>query len=183
VVEVSICGRTAIPERARMSASADGTVSDYSKGTARSRAGFVTLHGIAAALALVAVALLVVAEFSTVVRIVVGSLETEKRTVSGHANHGYALLVVAVAAGALTLVALRGARAAAGALVALGLVVLAVALAIDLPDTRESGQLPESVAFEDARAKAGPGLPLEVAGGLLLVLAGGLLVVVGRPEG
>jgi len=165
-----------------MSASADGTASDYSKGAFARRAGFATLAGIAAALALVAVALLVVAEFSTVVRVVVGSLETEKRTVAGHANHGYALLVVALAAVPLTLLALRGVRTAAAALVALGAVVLVVALAIDLPDTRESGRLPESVAFEDARAKAGPGLPLELAGGLLLVLSGGLLVVLGRPR-
>jgi len=166
-----------------MSASADGTASDYSKGACAGRAGFATLPGVATALALVAVALLVVAEFSTVVRVVVGSLETEKRTVAGHANHGYALLVVALAALALTLVALRGARATAGALVALGAVVLVVALAIDLPATRRSGQLPESVAFEDARAQAGPGLALEVAGGLLLMLSGGLLVVVpGRPR-
>jgi hypothetical protein len=163
-----------------MSASADGTASDYSKGAFGGRAGFATLPGIAAALALAAVALLVVAEFSTVVRVVVGSLETEKRTVTGHANHGYALLVVALAAVPLTLLALRGARAAAAALVALGAVVLVVALAIDLPDTRQSERLPESVAFEDARAQAGPALALELAGGLLLVLSGGLLVMLGR---
>jgi hypothetical protein len=62
---------------------------------------------------------------------------------------------------------------------ALGAVALVVALAIDLPKTRESGTLPESTAFEDARAQAGPGLALEVAGGLALVLAGGLLVADG----
>jgi hypothetical protein len=77
-------------------------------------------------------------------------------------------------------VALRGARAAAAALAALGAVALVVALAIDLPDTRASGRLPESVAFEDAQAKAGPGLALEVAGGVSLLLAGGLLVALGR---
>jgi hypothetical protein len=146
-----------------MSASAGGTGSHYSKG--------------------VGGALLATAEFSTVVRVVVGSLETEKRGVSGHANHGYALLVVALAAVPLLLLALRGARTAAGALVALGAVALVVALAVDLPDTRASGSLPESVAFEDAHAQAGPGLGLEIAGGVALVLAGGLLVVLGRPGG
>jgi hypothetical protein len=79
------------------------------------------------------------------------------------------------------LLALRGARSAAAALVALGAVALVVALAIDLPDTRASGQLPESVAFEDAQAKAGPGLGLEIAGGVVLMLAGGLLVVLPGP--
>ncbi|MEA2156711.1 MAG: hypothetical protein QOE11_2851 [Solirubrobacteraceae bacterium] len=160
-----------------MSASADGTTSDYSKGPVVRPAGFAAIAAIAAGLALAAALLLVVAEFSTVVRIVVGSLETQKRAVAGHAEHGYALLVVAVAAAPMTLGALRGARAAAVALAALGAVALFVALAIDLPKTRESGQLPESVAFEDAHAKAGPGLALEIAGGAGLVLAGGLLLV------
>ena len=162
-----------------MSVSADGTTADYSKGPASRRAGFVTIRAIAALLAGAGVALLVAAEFSVVVRVVVGSLETEKRVVTGHANHGYALLVVAVAALPMLLGALRGARVAAGALVALGIVALVVALAIDLPDTRESGQLAESVSFEDARAQAGPGFALELAGGVALVLAGGLLVVAG----
>jgi hypothetical protein len=166
-----------------MSASADGTASDYSKGVAAGRAGFATLRAVAAACALVGIALLVAAEFSAVVRVVVGSLETEKRSVVGHANHGYALLVVAIAAVPLLLAAVRGMRAAAAGLVALGAVVLVVALAIDLPDTRASGRLPESVAFEDAQAKAGPGLALELAGGVALLLAGGLLVALGRPRG
>jgi hypothetical protein len=139
----------------------------------------VTVPGLAGALALAGIVLLVVAEFSIVVRVVVGSLETEKRAVSGHANHGYALLVVALFALPMPVGARRGARAAAAAMVALGAVALVVALAIDLPDTRESGQLPESVAFEDARAQAGPGLALEIAGGVALVLAGGLLVAAG----
>jgi hypothetical protein len=135
----------------------------------------MTVRAVAGALALAAVVLLAVAEFSTVVRIVVGSLETEKRTVAGHANHGYALLVIAVAAVPMTVGALRGARAAAAALLALGV----VALAIDLPKTHGCGQLPEAVAFEDACAKAGPGLALEIAGGVALVLAGGVLLVLG----
>jgi hypothetical protein len=139
----------------------------------------VTVRALAALLAAAGVALLVVAEFSVVVRVVVGSLETEKRSVTGHANHGYALLVVALAAALMALGALRGARAAAAALMALGAVALVVALAIDLPKTREAGQLPESTAFEDARAQAGPGLALEIAGGGALVLAGGLLVAGG----
>jgi hypothetical protein len=162
-----------------MSAPADGTTADYSKGVALRPAGFVTVGTLAGALAVAAIALLVVAEFSVVLRVVVGSLETQKRAVTGHANHGYALLVIAVAAVPMALGAVRGARAAAAALVALGAVALVVALAIDLPDTRESGQLPESVAFEDAQAQAGPGLALEIAGGLGLVLAGGVLLVAG----
>jgi hypothetical protein len=166
-----------------MSATADGTTADYSKGPAGRPAGFVTIRAIAALLAVAGVALLVIAEFSVVVRIVVGSLETEQRVVTGHANHGYALLVVAVAALPLLLGAVRGARVAASGLVALGIVALVVALVIDLPKTRESGQLAESASFEDARAQAGPGFALELAGGVALVLAGGLLVVAGGASG
>ncbi len=167
-----------------MSAADDGTTSDYSKGDPARPAGFARIDGIAAALAVAAVALLVAAEFSTVVRVVVGSLETERRSVSGHANHGFALLVIAAAAVPMTLGALRGARAAAAALVVLGAAALVVAFAIDLPKTRESGRLPESVVFEDAQAKAGPGLALEIAGGAGLMLAGALLVARGsrRPR-
>jgi len=71
--------------------------------------------------------------------------------------------------------AARRRRAAGLSLVALGAAALVVALAVDLPDTRGSGRLPESLAYENARARAGAGLRLEIAGGALLVVAGGLL--------
>ncbi|CAN5278907.1 hypothetical protein BH20ACT16_BH20ACT16_06800 [soil metagenome] len=45
------------------------------------------------ALAIVGVALLVWAEFSAVAQIVIGSLETEKRAITGGANHGYVLII------------------------------------------------------------------------------------------
>ena len=134
------------------------------------------LRRLAAALSIVAVALLVAAEFSTVYEVTVGSLEVVQRSASGGENHGYALLVVAVFAVVLTLLGLRGGGRAPGlALVALGAVVLVVALAVDRPDTRGSGRLPESLAYEDARARAGAALGLELVGGVLLVVAGGLL--------
>lgn len=136
----------------------------------------MNLRRVAAVLAAVAVALLVAAEFTTVFEVTVGSLEVVQRSATGGANHGYALLVVAMFALALTLHGLRVAGRAAGAgLIALGLVVLMVALTVDLPDTRGSGRLPESLAYEDARARAGTALGLELAGGVLLVVAGGLL--------
>ena len=140
----------------------------------------MNVRRLAAALAAVAVALLVAAEFSTVFEVTVGSLEVVKRGATGGENHGYALLVVALFAVVLVLLGLRGAGRAAGlGLVALGAVALLVALAVDRPDTRGSGRLPESLAYEDARARAGAGLGLEIAGGLLLVVAGGLLAVGG----
>lgn len=133
----------------------------------------------AAALALVAVALLAVAEFTTVFEVTIGSLEVVRRSETAGANHGYALLVVAVVAAGMAALALRGARAPAAALVALGAVALAIALLVDLPETRGSGDLPESLAYENARARAGAALGLEIAGGLLLVAAGGVLLASG----
>jgi hypothetical protein len=136
----------------------------------------VNLRRLAAALALVAVALLVVAEFSTVFEVTVGTLQVVKRSSSAGANHGHALLLVALAAVALTALGLRGpARAAGAGLALLGVAALVVALAIDLPDTRARGTLPESLAYENAAARAGPALGLEIAGGVLLLAAGAAL--------
>ena len=144
----------------------------------------MNLRRLAAALSCVAVALLVAAEFSTVFEVTVGSLEVVKRDATGGENHGYALLVVALFGVVLTLLGLRGTGRAAGlGLVALGAVALAIAFAVDLPDTRGSGRLPESLAYEDARARAGAGLRLEIAGGVLLVVAGGLLAFAGQQAG
>lgn len=134
----------------------------------------------AAGLALVAVVGLVVAEFTTVFEVTVGSLDVVKRSATAGENHGYALLVVAIVAAAMTLLALRGGRPPALALVLLGVVALAIALAVDLPDTRRSGSLRESLAYEQARARAGPALGLEIAGGVLLLVAGGLLAAGSR---
>lgn len=139
------------------------------------------LRRAAAGLASVAVALLVTAEFTTVFQVTVGSLEVVRRSATGGANHGYALLVIAAVGAAMTLLALRGAGAPALALVVLGGAALAIALAVDLPDTRRSGDLPESLAYENARARAGTALGLEIAGGLLLLAAGIVLALAGRP--
>lgn len=128
-----------------------------------------------AGLASLGAALLVIAEFTTVYEVTVGSLEVVKRSATGGENHDYALLVVAAAAGLMTRAALASAsRPPAAALVALGIAALAIALAVDLPDTRGSGGLPESLAYERARARAGTGLILTLTGAVMLI-AGGTL--------
>jgi hypothetical protein len=143
----------------------------------------VIARRVAAGLALAAVALLVIAEFTTVFEVTVGSLEVVRRSATAGDNHGYALLVVALVAAAMTPLALRGARAPALALAVLGVAGLAIALAVDLPDTRGSGGLPESLAYENAQARAGAALWLEVAGAVLLLGVGGLLLAAGgRPR-
>jgi hypothetical protein len=139
----------------------------------------VIVRRVAAGLSIVAAVLLLAAEFSTVYEVTVGSLEVVQRSATGGENHGYALLVLGAFALLVTGLGLRGgaggSRAAGMALVALGVVALVVSFAVDLPDTRGSGRLPEALAYEDARARAGAGLSLEIAGGVLLLVAGGLL--------
>ncbi len=170
------------PGRARVSASNRETASDYSKGLALQPRDFATSHGLLAAVALGGAVLLVAAELSPLYEVVVGALETERRSVTGGSSHGYALAAVALAAAAMALGALRGARGAAAALVALGGAALLVALAIDAPKTRRSATLPEAVAFADARARAGSGLALEVVGGAAVLVAGGLMLALGAPR-
>jgi hypothetical protein len=139
----------------------------------------VIVRPVAAGLASVGVALLVIAEFTTVFQVTVGSLDVVRRSATGGANHDYALLVIAAVGAAMTLLALRGARAPALALVVLGIAALAIAFAVDLPDTRGAGGLPESLAYEQAQARAGPALGVEIAGGLLLLAAGIVLALAG----
>jgi hypothetical protein len=129
-------------------------------------------RGVFAGCALLGAALLVAAEFSPVYEVVVGTLEIVRRSVDGADNHSYALLVIAAVALPMALGALRGSRPAALALVALGAAALVVTLALDLPDARETGQLPESVTFEDAQARPARGLYFAAAGGGLLVMSG-----------
>jgi hypothetical protein len=145
-----------------------------------------------AGLALVGAALLAIAEFTTLYDVVVGSLDIVRRSAKAGDEHSYALVILAGAAVPMALGALRaantqfggmrGARAPALALAVLGGVALYIAFVRDLPDTRSSGRLPESVTFEDARARPGPGLYLEIAGGGLLILSGGGLLVTHRPR-
>ena len=160
-----------------MSASARGTASDYSKGSALRPPDFPLVARVLAAVALAGALLLLAAELSPLYTVVVGALGTPRRSVSAGSHHGYALAVVALAALVMTLGALRGAPAAAIALAVLGAVALIVALAIDLPATHASGSLREAVSFADARAQAGRGLALEIGGGIALLVAGtGLLL-------
>jgi peptidoglycan/LPS O-acetylase OafA/YrhL len=94
-------------------------------------------------------ALLVAATLTTVV-------EPDR---AGWDRHGPALLVLAAFAPLLVAGSLRGARSSAGAVAALGLAGLAIALGADAPDLH---------------AHSGPGLGFwaEVAGSLLLLVTG-----------
>jgi hypothetical protein len=132
--------------------------------------------------AILAVVLLIVSEFLPLYKVLVGALETETRSEKGWRNHGFAMLLLGLAAIPMLLGSLRGARPAAYALAAIGVIAIVIALSVDLPAAKESGTLKESVAYEDARAEPASGFFVETLGGVLLLLSGGLLLLTAPPK-
>ncbi|MDQ3607763.1 MAG: hypothetical protein M3459_02510 [Actinomycetota bacterium] len=129
----------------------------------------------------VAALLLVVAEFLPLIEVVVGTLATVQETVRGGSNHGYTLGVLGTLGIIMSLGAARGSRPAAGALAVIGVAALIIAVGVDLPDTRATGSLPQSIAYQDARAQPAVGFFVETLAGAALLAAGGaLLVLSGR---
>jgi hypothetical protein len=135
-------------------------------------------------LALAAAVLLIVAELSTIASVDVAddscrvindsSPELADRCdLSGFERHGGALILFAlVAAGAGLLAQRRDDRLAGAILLAVGLVVLAITLLGDLPETSETGAIGRD--FDGATAQPGLGFFLELTGGVLAILAGAL---------
>jgi hypothetical protein len=118
------------------------------------------------ALPLAGCLLLAIAEFTTLweVRAITVVLDSS----TGGSHHGYALLIVAVAAAAMAFgSAIGGSRPAAVALLVLALVALVIVLFVDLPDVQETGL---SRDYEQAEANPKIGFYLESAGAVLLLL-------------
>ena len=85
------------------------------------------------------------------------------------AHHGYALLVVGLALLPMAFGAVRGGwRPAAFALLALSLIALFVALAIDLPDLNETGLIGRT--YDQAEARPRVGFFVETLGATLALL-------------
>jgi hypothetical protein len=130
------------------------------------------------ALGVIGAILIVIAEFSTIARVEVltagacdVSTVSDSCDSSGFEQHGGAFILLGVAALAMTWGASRGAsRPAATALVAIGVVVLAFSLIRDVPQTNETGFVGRQ--FDQAEAKPGNGLYLEIVGAGLILLAG-----------
>jgi hypothetical protein len=150
-------------------------------------AGGVSL--IVFALGLAGAILVIVAELSTIVRVDVLTTGTCEEIADarvrdacdsgGFEQHGGAFILLGVAALAMTWGAARGAsRPAALSLVAIGVVVLVFSLVRDVPKADDTGLV--GLQYEEADAKWGTGLYLELAGAGLLILAG--LVRLRRPE-
>ena len=95
---------------------------------------------------------------------------------SGFERHGPALLLLGLVTAVMAWGAgLGGSRPAAAALVAVGLVVLGIALLIDLPVTDDTGAI--GPRFEGAEAHAEIGFTLELVAGVLAMLAGAARLV------
>lgn len=104
-------------------------------------------------------------------------------TTTGGGHHGYALAVLGAIALVMAWGAAVGASRPAGiALLVLGVVSLAIVLAVDLPDIHKTGIV--GTQFSNAEAKPGIGFWLELVGSALLIGAGLLrLLVRSRPPG
>ena len=113
--------------------------------------------------------LLIVAEFLPLyeIRAITAVPEGGHKTTGAH--HGYALLVIGIAMLPMAVGAVRGrSRPAAFALLALSLIALFVALAIDLPDLNETGLIGR--AYDQAEARPRVGFFVETLGGTLALL-------------
>jgi hypothetical protein len=154
----------------------------------RSASGFaraLTVAGMLAGL------LLVISEFSTIASVqlrggtsceVINDSDpslADRCSLSGFERHGGAFILV----GLMTVAMAWGAgvgrsRPAAVALLAIGTLVIVLALTLDLPQTRRTGAIGRN--FEGATAKAGAGLYLEIIGAALAGAAGVARLV--RPD-
>jgi hypothetical protein len=121
--------------------------------------------------------LLIVAEFLPLYEIRVITAVPAGGEHSTGPHHGYALLVVGLAALPMAWGAVRGgSRPAAFALLALALIALFVSLAIDLPDLNETGPIARNYELAESRPQVG--FFIETLGATLLLLgAVGTLVL------
>jgi hypothetical protein len=146
-------------------------------------AGFGTVRAIRIVLAAAAVAgvlCLIIATFSTIIEITVGTTSNiagHDTELSGYDRHSVALLLIGLFALLMAAGALRGARPAMAAVAVSGIAVLLIALIGDLPDVHKTGVIGE--LYDNARANPKLGYYLETLGGALLLLAGGGLLLLG----
>ena len=132
---------------------------------------------------MVAGLLLVISEFSTIASVqlrhgtsceVINDSDpslADRCSLSGFERHGGAFILLGLLAGAMAWGAGVGrSRPAALALLAIGALVVVLALTLDLPQTHRTGAIGRN--FEGASGKAGAGLYLELLGGALAAGAG-----------
>jgi hypothetical protein len=97
----------------------------------------------------------------------------------GGEQHAFGLVLLALVGALMSAGAAFGAsRPAAVALCVVGAVVLGIALALDLPASRSTGEIGRD--FSDARAVMGPGLWFELLGGVATLVAGAIGLRLGQ---
>lgn len=129
--------------------------------------------------ALVAAALLFVAEFLPLFEVRTSARSGVVTTVQSGSHHSYALLPIALLAAGLALAWWRSpTRLAVLAMAVLGVAALVIALGRDLPDAQSSGIERSGGTYVSAAASPRAGLYLETAGALVLLIAsaGGLVL-------
>jgi hypothetical protein len=147
--------------------------------------GFGTIRALRIVLAIAALAgaiCLIVATFSTIIEITVGTtskIADRDTELSGWDRHSVSLILIALFALVMTAGALRGARPAMAAIAVAGIVVLLIALIGDLPDVHKTGVIGQ--LYDNATANPRIGYYLETLGGALLLVAGGGLLLLGDP--
>jgi hypothetical protein len=130
-----------------------------------------------AALGFAGVVLAFAATFSTVIKVQVLTVTTA--SYSGYDRNSVALILLGVFGLLMLAGGLRGSRPALLALGLVGLAVLLIAVLHDLPHLNDSGVWPLHDQYEDAQASAGAGYYLETASGVLLLLSGVGLALLG----
>lgn len=169
---------------AHVSGAQHGTGRDDSKGFAPYRSPLPTVLALRAGLALTGLAgalLLLVASFTTIIAITVGTtgrVVNADTAQSGWDRHGPALILLALLAVWLLALSLRRSRVAMVGLLLTGVVALAMAWHWDRPHVHDTGSIGD--IYASASADPGTGYYLETLGGALLLLSGGALLVLGR---
>jgi hypothetical protein len=112
-------------------------------------------------------------------RLATNPATADRCSLSGFERHAGALLLLALVTLAMTWGASTGrSRPAALALIAIGAVVLAIALLIDLPEVGKTGAV--GLLYSSAEGRPGIGLFTEIAAGVLAVAAGAMRLL--RPD-
>jgi len=134
----------------------------------------------ARAVALVAAAMLAVAEFLPLYQVRTDTGDRTISTVSAGSHHAYALLPLAALAALLTWALERSGRPAAAGLALLGLAALGIALLGDLPDVHRTGLLgTPATGLRGAHTVAGAALYLETLGAIALLGSGAAGLILG----
>lgn len=169
---------------ARMSGAQHGAEADDSKGFVPDSSrtpSILTFRLVLAVTGLAGALLLLVASFTSVIDITVGTtskvLDADTAQ-SGWDRHGPALVLLALLAIFLLLAALRGSRVAMAGLLVAGIVALAIPTISDRPHVHDTGSVGD--VYAEASAAPGTGYYLETLGGALLLLSGAALLVLGR---